>query len=119
MLGAAPPSDGAHDFDFNFGTWHTHIRRLLHPLSGSNTWVTYDGTVSVRKVWGGAANVEEIEANGSNRLELLNVRTIPPRINGALTAQTVRTGRCKHRRRSADSNMGAACSTIRKHSTGE
>lgn len=74
MLGAAPPSDGAHDFDFNFGTWHTHIRRLLHPLSGSNTWVTYDGTVSVRKVWGGAANVEEIEANGSNRLELLNVR---------------------------------------------
>ena len=27
--------DGSHDFDFNFGTWHTHIRKLQHPLSGS------------------------------------------------------------------------------------
>jgi hypothetical protein len=74
-LGAAPaPPDGAHDFDFNFGTWHTHIRRLLHPLRGANVWVTYDGTVTVRKVWGGAASVEEIEANGPDHLEFLNVR---------------------------------------------
>lgn len=75
LLGAAPTTrDGAHDFDFDFGTWHTHIRRLLHPLDGSNAWVTYDGTVTVRKALGGAANTEEIEAGGSNHLELLNVR---------------------------------------------
>ncbi|MGC2405005.1 MAG: hypothetical protein WA431_01175 [Candidatus Cybelea sp.] len=75
VLGAAPaPPGGAHDFDFNFGSWHTHIRRLLHPLRGSNVWVTYDGTVTVRKVWGGAASVEEIEANGPDHLEFVNVR---------------------------------------------
>ncbi len=75
VLGAAPAlPDGSHDFDFNFGTWHTHIRRLLHPLSGSNKWVTYDGTVTVRKALEGAANVEEIEANGPNHVEFVNVR---------------------------------------------
>jgi hypothetical protein len=59
------PRDGQHDFDFNLGTWKTHILRLLHPLSGSDEWVELDGTVAVRKVWGGHAQLEEIEADGS------------------------------------------------------
>jgi hypothetical protein len=68
-------ADGAHDFDFDLGMWHTHIRRLLHPLRGNSAWVAYDGTVAVRTALGGAANVEEIEANGApGRIELLNVR---------------------------------------------
>ncbi len=25
--------DGQHDFDFEIGTWKTHLRRLVHPLS--------------------------------------------------------------------------------------
>lgn len=58
--------DGQHDFDFNFGTWHTHIRRLQHPLSGSNSWIVLDGTVVVRKVWDGRGLLEEIEADGPN-----------------------------------------------------
>ena len=64
-----PPSnelrDGQHDFDFNIGTWKTHIRRLLDPLTGSNDWVDLNGTVHVRKVWNGRAQLEEIEADGS------------------------------------------------------
>jgi hypothetical protein len=56
--------DGQHDFDFNFGTWKTHIKRLQHPLTGSSTWVTLDGTVVVRKVWDGRAQLEEVEADG-------------------------------------------------------
>jgi hypothetical protein len=66
--------DGSHDFDFNFGAWHTHIRRLLHPLTSSNAWATYDGTVTVRQALGGAANVEEVEATGLGHLEFVNVR---------------------------------------------
>src|ERR1700730_3912431 len=31
--------DGQHDFDFEIGTWKTHLSRLLHPLTGSTTWV--------------------------------------------------------------------------------
>src|SRR5438552_2769337 len=45
--------DGQHDFDWEFGNWHTHLWRLKQPLSGSNEWVEYDGTTAVRKVWGG------------------------------------------------------------------
>jgi hypothetical protein len=56
--------DGSHDFDFNFGTWHTHMTRLLNPLSGSTTTVISDGVVTVRKVWNGRALLEEIEVDG-------------------------------------------------------
>lgn len=63
-----PPShalrDGQHDFDFNIGVWRTHYRRLLHPLAGSTDWIEFNGTVSVRKIWDGRAQLEEIEANG-------------------------------------------------------
>lgn len=56
--------DGEHDFDFNLGKWNTHIRRLAHPLTGSTTWVEMNGTVVIRKVWGGRAQIEEVEASG-------------------------------------------------------
>lgn len=56
--------DGQHDFDFNLGTWKTHIRRLEQPLSGSSAWVELNGTVQVRQIWHGHAQMEEIEADG-------------------------------------------------------
>jgi hypothetical protein len=58
------PRDGQHDFDFNIGVWHTHIRRVLDPLSGSGNSVELNGTVTVRKIWDGRAQLEEIEADG-------------------------------------------------------
>ena len=54
--------DGQHDFDFHFGTWETHIKRLTQPLSGSTTWVEMKGTVTVRPIWDGRGNLEEIDA---------------------------------------------------------
>jgi hypothetical protein len=56
--------DGAHDFDFGVGVWHTHIRRVLDPLSGSQESMELNGTVTSRKIWGGRALLEEIEADG-------------------------------------------------------
>ena|ERR1700678_2068611 len=58
--------DGQHDFDFNFGSWKTHIMRLQDPLTGSKTWVEMNGTVVVRKVWDGRGQLEEIEADGAS-----------------------------------------------------
>lgn len=58
--------DGQHDFDFNIGVWHTHIRRILDPLTGGAHSIELNGTVTVRKVWGGRAQLEEIEADGPN-----------------------------------------------------
>ena len=63
----ASPRDGQHDFDFHLGAWKTHIRSLQHPLTGSTTWVEYEGTLDVREVWGGRAQLEELRAEGSGR----------------------------------------------------
>jgi hypothetical protein len=62
----AAARDGQHDFDFNIGVWKTHIRRILDPLSGSTKSIELNGTVTVRKVWDGRAQLEEIEADGPN-----------------------------------------------------
>jgi hypothetical protein len=67
---ALPPEaamrDGQHDFDFNVGAWKTQIKRLVHPLSGSTEYIELNGTVTVRKVWDGRAQLEEIETDGPN-----------------------------------------------------
>ena len=71
--------DGRHDFDFEFGTWRTHLWRLRQPLSGSNTWVEYEGTTVVRKVWNGRANLVELEVDGpAGHIEGLNLRLYNP-----------------------------------------
>jgi hypothetical protein len=61
-----PLRDGQHDFDFNLGTWKTHISRLQQPLTRSTTWTEMNGTVVIRKVWDGRAQFEEIEADGAD-----------------------------------------------------
>ena len=75
----AAARDGQHDFDFHIGKWKTHVSRLQHPLSGSSTWVEYDGTTVVSKVWNGKANLVELEVDGSaGHLELLSLRLYNP-----------------------------------------
>jgi hypothetical protein len=56
--------DGQHDFDFNLGAWNSHIKRVMNPLSGATDTFEMNGTVTVRKVWDGRAQLEEIEADG-------------------------------------------------------
>ena len=71
--------DGQHDFDFEIGTWKTHIHRLVHPLTGSATWTDYDGTSVVRKIWQGRANSVELEVTGpSGHIEGLSLRLYNP-----------------------------------------
>ena len=60
----APARDGQHDFDFGEGTWHTHITRAPDPFGQPDVKMTLEGTVTSRKVWGGRAWLEEIEADG-------------------------------------------------------
>jgi hypothetical protein len=84
--GAAPasparvePRDGQHDFDFEIGTWRTRLSRLTRPLTGSTTWVQYQGTTVVRKVWSGRANLVELTAEGpAGRIEALSLRLYNP-----------------------------------------
>ena len=77
---AATPRDGQHDFDFDIGVWQTHLQRLLHPLSGSTTWVELDGTTVVRKIWGGRANLAELETDAaSGHLQVISLRLYDPK----------------------------------------
>ncbi|OOG60173.1 hypothetical protein [Rhodanobacter sp. C03] len=78
-LAQKPAIDGSHDFDFEIGTWKTHIHRLLNPLAGSHQWVDYNGTSVVRKIWGGKANLVELEVDGpAGHIEGVSVRLYDP-----------------------------------------
>jgi hypothetical protein len=75
----APARDGAHDFDFEIGTWKTHVKRLVRPLTGSTTWMEMNGTTVVRKVWNGRANLVELEADSpSGHFQGLSLRLYNP-----------------------------------------
>jgi hypothetical protein len=70
---------GQGDFDFEIGTWKTHLKRLQRPLTGSTTWVEYEGTTVVRKVWDGRANLVELDVRGpAGQIEGLSLRLYNP-----------------------------------------
>ena len=76
---AEAQDEGQRAFDFEIGTWKTHLRRLAQPLTGSSEWVEYEGTSIVRKVWGGRANLVELDVSGSSgRIEALSLRLYNP-----------------------------------------
>jgi hypothetical protein len=75
----AATKGGQHDFDWEFGTWKTHVKRRLRPLSGSQEWVEYEGTTTVTKVWNGRANLVELDVSGpAGRIEALSLRLYNP-----------------------------------------
>lgn len=76
----APMRDGAHDFDPQVGRWHTELKRLKAPLSGSSEWVQYSGTSTVTPVWGGKASLAELDVEGSaGSIEGLSLRLYDPK----------------------------------------
>jgi hypothetical protein len=75
----AAATDHAHDFDWEFGAWKTDMVRLKHPLSGKKEWLNYSGTTTVRKVWGGKANILELDVHGpAGTLQALSLRLYDP-----------------------------------------
>ena len=80
-LGTGSPQaqDERDGFDFEIGTWKTHISRRLRPLTGSTAWAQYDGTSVVHKLWDGGASLVELKADGSvGHLELAYLRLYNP-----------------------------------------
>jgi len=75
----AESRDGQRDFDWEVGEWTTRLSRLQRPLSGSNTWVKYEGVTVVRPVLGGSANLVELKVEGpAGRIEGLSLRLYDP-----------------------------------------
>jgi hypothetical protein len=79
-LVAAQPRDGSHDFDFQIGKWKLKIKKLEKPLSGQQKWLEFTGTSTVTPLWGGKAQVEEIEIDSptAGHLEGMTFRTYSP-----------------------------------------
>lgn len=70
---------GQRDFDFEIGTWKTKLKRLKAPLSGSTTWVEYEGTSIVKELCNGKANIVELDVQGpGDRIEGVSLRLYNP-----------------------------------------
>lgn len=79
----APPSenprDPQHDFDFLFGDWEVHNRRLKARLCGCTEWIEFEGTSRVRPLWGGAAQIDEYQGEApTGRIDGLTLRLYNP-----------------------------------------
>jgi hypothetical protein len=71
--------DGQHDFDSLIGNWKYHLKRRLHPLTGSTSWVELEGTGVCYKIWDGRAQLDTIEVDGATgHIEGLTLRLYNP-----------------------------------------
>jgi hypothetical protein len=72
--------DGSHDFDWEVGTWSTHLRVLRQSSDGAKAWVTYRGTSNVIPLWNCRANMVELEVTGPDgrHLQAINLRLYDP-----------------------------------------
>jgi hypothetical protein len=50
---------GLHDFDFLFGHWQVHHRKLKKRLANNHEWVEFEGTLFSQPLMGGDANVDD------------------------------------------------------------
>lgn len=72
--------DGQHDFGPLIGAWKFHLKKLLHPLTGSMTWVEFEGTGVCYKIWDGRSQMDTIELDSpdAGHIEGLTLRLYNP-----------------------------------------
>jgi hypothetical protein len=71
--------DGSHDFDFLFGSWRVHNRRLVERLRGSTEWEEFPSTCHARPILGGLGNMDEFALERrSGRVLAITVRLYDP-----------------------------------------
>ncbi|MFZ0884908.1 MAG: hypothetical protein WAN14_16025 [Candidatus Acidiferrales bacterium] len=71
--------DGQHDFDPIVGSWKFELKRRMHPMTGSNTWVDLSGAGVCYKIWDGRAQLDTVELDGSTEhIEGLTLRLYDP-----------------------------------------
>ena len=72
--------DGQHDFDPLIGSWKFHLKKLMHPLTGSTDWVEFGGTGVCYKIWDGRAQYDTVELDSPDvgHIEGLTVRLYNP-----------------------------------------
>jgi hypothetical protein len=61
--------DGRHDFDFLFGSWRVHNRKLERPFAGIPEWIEFGTTATARPILEGLGNVDTFRAEASGGRE--------------------------------------------------
>jgi hypothetical protein len=77
----ADENDGRRDFDFLFGSWRVHNRRLLRRLEGCTDWEEFETALQVRPVLGGLGNIDAFTATAlpdAASWEALTLRLFDP-----------------------------------------
>ncbi len=78
---AAAKRDGQHDFDWMVGTWKADLKRLVKPLTGSTTWVEFEGSQITKSVWSGRGVMDEFTVNSpatNTRIDGFTLRLYNP-----------------------------------------
>ena len=91
----AAQHDGQRDFDWEIGTWATHVRVLRNPLTGAAPdWAEFRGTSIVKPILGGRANSVELSVkNDKGAIEGVSLRLYNPQSRQwSLNYATVRGG---------------------------
>ena len=85
--------DGAHDFDWEFGTWETKVR-VRPPLSAAETWTEFSGTSIVQPLSRGRSNAVDLDVQGGERhIEGVSLRLYDPQTHQwSLNFASVRDG---------------------------
>ena len=68
----------ARDFDFWFGTWSVHNRRLVERLAGSDEWEEFAATVVARPLLDGAGNEDEFRTEHAGGFIGMSFRFFDP-----------------------------------------
>ena len=61
MTSTETPTSGTGDFDFFTGSWDVRHRRLRRWLAGCDEWEEFGATTECWPLFGGAANVDELQ----------------------------------------------------------
>lgn len=70
--------DGARDFDWEIGSWETHVR-VRAPFSAEEQWSEFRGISDVRALSDGRANTVDLNvASGDRRIEGVSLRLYNP-----------------------------------------
>ncbi len=85
IAAAAGHADGRHDFDFIFGRWQVHNRKLADVADpGCTQWVTFGAIAHAEPIFGGFGHTDRIWADapaGGDPFEGLTLRQFDPQRN--------------------------------------